>query len=112
MVGTVATGWLGMNLYGLADRDPWTKTWIFLAVFLVVTAVTATTVVLSRRLAKFMEALASERLTWAEKRVAFGQIWRRSPRRRSRGFKRVAGGDEPARRNAGPIERGKPAQVR
>jgi len=50
-----------------------------------------------------MEALSSERMTWGEKMVALRQIWRRPSTRRPRSFKRVAGGDEPSRMNAGPI---------
>jgi hypothetical protein len=103
MVGTVATGWLGMNLYGLADRDTWTKVGIFLLVFVPVTLLTVYTVMISKRLATFMEALSSERMRWGEKMVAFRQIWRQRAKRRPRSFKRVAGGDEPARRNTGPM---------
>jgi hypothetical protein len=100
MVGTVATGWLGMNLYSLADKDTWTKVWIFLVVFVPVTLLTVYTVMISRRLSTFMEALSSERMTWSEKLVAFRQIWRSPSKRRPRSFKRVAGGDEPSRHNA------------
>jgi len=35
--------------------------------------------------------------------VAFRQIWRRPSTRRPRSFKRVAGGDEPSRMNAGSL---------
>src|SRR5262249_47431053 len=48
MVGTVATGWLGMNLYSLADKDTWSKAWIFLVVFLPVTLLTIYTVMISK----------------------------------------------------------------
>jgi hypothetical protein len=92
MVGTVATGWLGMNLFSLADRGTWEKTWIFATVFLLVTLLTVYTVMISRRLSTFMEALSSERMTWGEKAVAFGQIWRWPSTRRSRSAKRAAGG--------------------
>ncbi|MCM2326411.1 MAG: hypothetical protein NDI88_00835 [Lysobacter sp.] len=99
-VGTVATGFLGMNLYSHADLPTADKVWIFLAVFVPVTLLGLYTVIISKRLAVFMEALSSERLSWSEKLVAFRQIWR-SPPKRAGATKRVAGGDEPTRRNAG-----------
>jgi hypothetical protein len=74
MVGTVATGFLGMNLFNHQDFGVLEKTAIFLIVFIPTIALTAYTVLISRRLATFMEALASERMTWGEKRDAFRQI--------------------------------------
>ena len=52
---------------------------------------------ISRRLATFFEALASERMTWQEKGEAMRQIWVSGKRARMR---RVAGGDEPTRRTS------------
>jgi hypothetical protein len=75
MVGTVATGFLGMNLFSHSDLGTWEKSAIFLVVFIPTIALTAYTVLISRRLATFMEALASERMTWGEKKEAFRQIW-------------------------------------
>jgi hypothetical protein len=68
-------------------------------------------VIISKRLAVFMEALSSERLNWSEKMVAFRQIWR-SPPKRTKVAKRVAGGDEPTRRNAGQPPRRSPGNTR
>ncbi len=110
-VGTVATGFLGMNLFSHADLPTATKVWIFLAVFIPVTALGLYTVIISKRLAAFMEALSSERLSWSEKLVAFRQIWR-SPPKRPKVAKRVAGGDEPTRRNAGQPPRRSPGHTR
>lgn len=53
---------------------------------------------LSRRLATFMEAPASERMPWSEKEVAFSAIWS-SPRRARE--KRVAGGESRVARPLG-----------
>ncbi|HUQ29645.1 MAG TPA: hypothetical protein VM051_13705 [Usitatibacter sp.] len=75
MVGTVATGFLGMNLFSHSDLGAVEKLAIFLVVFVPTIALTAYTVLISRRLATFMEALASERMTWGEKKEAFRQIW-------------------------------------
>ena len=75
MVGMVVTGFLGMNLFSHSDLGTLEKTAIFIAVFIPSIALTAFTVLISRRLATFMEALASERMTWSEKTDAFRQIW-------------------------------------
>jgi hypothetical protein len=100
MVGMVATGFLGMNIFSHADLPAWEKVAIFFAVFIPATLITGYTVLISRRLATFMEALASERMTWGEKVGAFHQIFRGAPKR-PRVHKRVAGGDEPTRRGSG-----------
>lgn len=96
MVGMVATGFLGMNIFDHASLGPLEKTAIFLAVFIPSIALTAYTVLISRRLATFMEALASERMTWSEKTDAFRQIWGGARKAR---LKRIPGGDEPPRRS-------------
>jgi hypothetical protein len=97
MVGMVATGFLGMNIFDHAAFGPWEKTAIFIAVFIPSILLTGYTVLISRRLATFMEALASERMTWQEKTDAFRQIWTSGKRAR---MKRVAGGDAPTRRTS------------
>jgi hypothetical protein len=100
MAGTVVTGFLGMNLFSHADRTGWDKFWIFIVVFVPTVLLGLYTVVLSKRIATFFEALSSERLTWRQKFGAFRQIWRPPPRA-PKVRKRVAGGDEPTRRSAG-----------
>jgi hypothetical protein len=97
MVGMVATGFLGMNIFEHHNLETWQKFAVFLAVFVPAVALTAYTVLISRRLATFMEALASERMTWGEKAQALRQIWGSGKRAR---MKRVAGGDAPTRRTA------------
>jgi hypothetical protein len=84
MVGTVVTGFLGMNLYAHADLPVGEKFLIFLVVFVPTIALGIYTVVISRRLANFMEALSSEGLTWREKLSTFRQIWYSSKRERVR----------------------------
>ena len=96
MVGMVATGFLGMNIFDHAAMGPWEKTLIFLAVFIPSIFLTAYTVLISRRLATFMEALASERMTWGEKKDAFRQIWFSARKAKAA---RVAGGAAPGRRS-------------
>ncbi len=75
MVGTIVTGFLGMNLYSHADLPTLTKFMIFFAAFVPTTVLALYTVILSRRIAAFMEALSSEGLTWGEKFKTFRQIW-------------------------------------
>lgn len=99
MVGTVATGFLGMNLFNHTDYGFWEKSAIFMIVFIPTIALTAYTVLISRRLATFMEALASERMTWGEKKEAFRQIWFSARKAR---VERGAG-DAPAPRSSRPV---------
>ena len=92
MVGTVATGFLGMNLYSHADLPMWEKFIIFLLVFVPTMALGIYTVAISRRLANFMEALSSEGLSWKEKLGTFRQIWYSSKRERVKERREKAGG--------------------
>jgi hypothetical protein len=92
MVGMIVTGFLGMNLFSHSDLGGWERLAIFTVVFIPTIALTMYTVLISRRLATFMEALASERMTWGEKKEAFRQIWFSAKRAR---VKVVAGADEP-----------------
>jgi CorA-like Mg2+ transporter protein len=75
MVGTIVTGFLGMNLYSHSDMPTQTKFLIFFAVFIPTILLSLYTVMISRRVAAFMEALSSEGLTWREKFATFRQIW-------------------------------------
>ncbi len=84
MVGTIVTGFLGMNLYSHADLPTWDKWLIFFAVFIPTIALALYTVIISRRLANFMEALSSEGLTWKEKFSTFRQIWYSNRRERAK----------------------------
>lgn len=84
MVGTVVTGFLGMNLFSHSDFGAWEKTAIFIAVFIPTTALALYTVILSRRIANFMEALSSEGLTWREKVSTFRQIFTATRRERAK----------------------------
>lgn len=107
MAGTVVTGFLGMNLFNHTELAGWDKFWIFMAVFVPTIALGFYTVVMSKRIAAFFEAMSSERLTWRQKIGAFRQIWRPPPAA-PRVRKRVAGGDEPSRRSSG--QKGGPPQ--
>ncbi len=82
MVGTIVTGFLGMNLYSHSDQPVSMKFIIFFAVFIPTIALSLYTVIISRRIANFMEALSSEGLTWREKMATFRQIFTVSRRDR------------------------------
>ncbi|MBL8520116.1 MAG: hypothetical protein JNK75_05525 [Betaproteobacteria bacterium] len=84
MVGTIVTGFLGMNLYSHDALPTIEKLLIFVAVFVPTVALAIYTVIISRRLANFMEALSSEGLTWGEKFATFRQIWYSNRRERAR----------------------------
>ena len=106
MVGMVATGFLGMNIFEHHNLEAWQKFAVFLAVFIPAILLTAWTVLISRRLATFMEALSSERMTWSEKVDALQQIWGSGKRAR---MKRIAGGDAPTRRTSRVRDEGRVA---
>lgn len=77
LIGTIATGVLGMNLFNEADNPPLTKVYYFLLVFVPVTALTLYTIIKSRRLSDFLDALSSEHLTRRDKWRAFTAVWER-----------------------------------
>lgn len=95
MVGTVATGFLGMNLFSHDTISTLAKVIIFLAVFLPTTALALYTVIISRRIANFMEALSSEGLTWREKISTFRQIFKPTSKRRRAAARHASGMSSP-----------------
>jgi hypothetical protein len=98
MVGTIVTGFLGMNLYSHSDLPIWQKILIFIVVFVPTLVLSLYTVILSRRIASFMEALSSDGLSWKEKFATFRQIWgvdtRRMVRARRRDSAGLSSGDD------------------
>ena len=95
MVGTVVTGFLGMNLYSHSDLPALEKILIFAVVFIPTTALALYTVIISRRIANFMEALSSEGLTWGEKVGTLKQIFSTSRRDRVRARRETHGLSSP-----------------
>jgi len=106
MVGTVATGFLGMNLFSHSDLGGAERLAIFFLVFIPTIVLTMYTLSISRRLASFMEALASERLPWGEKQDAFRQIWFAAKRAKTT---RIEAGEVVARRPRRMPEASEPA---
>jgi len=77
MIGSITTGFLGMNLIdeahaGLLQRLAW-----FVAVFLPTVALTMYTIVKSKRLSDFLDALSDDAIPPRGKLGAFFAIWRR-----------------------------------
>jgi Mg2+ and Co2+ transporter CorA len=79
LVGTVATGFLGMNLLAEADSPLPLKIGYFAIVLAATAALTAYTLTKSRRFSDLLDALADERLPLRGKWSAFFDVWRRDP---------------------------------
>jgi Mg2+ and Co2+ transporter CorA len=77
LIGTITTGFLGMNLLAEADAPMERRVFMFALVFVVTTALTVYTMAKSKRLSDFLDILSEERLgVWA-KFKAFVSIWAR-----------------------------------
>jgi hypothetical protein len=76
LVGTVATGFLGMNIIAEADAPMATRWGYFFVVLLATTALTVFTVVKSKELSELMDTLSDERLTLGQRFAALGRAWR------------------------------------
>ena len=77
LIGTVTTGFLGMNLLAEADAPIGRKLVIFAVVFVVTTVLTFYTMGKSKGLSDFLDALSDDKLSvWAKARALAG-VWRR-----------------------------------
>jgi hypothetical protein len=80
LIGTVTTGFLGMNLIAAADSSLATKA-LYVAFVLAASGwLTMYTIVKSKRLSDVLDALSDDRLTMRQKCAAIVQAWRRQPR--------------------------------
>jgi len=77
MIGTITTGFLGMNLLAEADAPLTKRFWFFVSVFGVTTALTVYTMAKSKRLSDFLDALSDERLSTWTKLKALAAVWLR-----------------------------------
>ena len=77
LIGTVCTGFLGMNLLAWAEHPTELRVLAFLIVLIVTSALTLYTVVKSRGLSEFMDALSDEQVDWRGKMKALQNVWRR-----------------------------------
>jgi hypothetical protein len=76
LVGTVVTGFLGMNLLALAEAPLLERLGWFVVVLIPVTALTLYTIVKSKRLSDFLEALSDERLSAGAKLRSLTDVWK------------------------------------
>jgi hypothetical protein len=79
LIGTVTTGFLGMNLIAEADAPPARKLLYFLMVFVPTIVLTFYTMAKSKGLSDFLDALSDERLTAWQKTKALAAVWRSRP---------------------------------
>ena len=77
LIGTVTTGFLGMNLLAEADAPMTRRLVLFGIVFAVTTVLTVYTMAKSKRLSDFLDALSEERLSPWVKFKAFVAVWGR-----------------------------------
>jgi hypothetical protein len=80
LIGTISTGFLGMNLIAVADQPLGAKLAYFALVLVPTVALTAYSIVKSKRLSDFLEALSDERLPARDKLRALAAVWQRSGR--------------------------------
>ena len=78
LIGTVTTGFLGMNLLAEAEAPLSRKLLIFAIVFVLATALTIYTMAKSKRLSDFLDVLSDERASAWQKIKAFTLIWQRA----------------------------------
>jgi hypothetical protein len=76
LIGTITTGFLGMNLLAEADAPLWRKALWFGVVFVATTWLTIYTMVKSQRLSDFFDALSNDRLGFRGKMAALARVWR------------------------------------
>ena len=70
LIGTVTTGFLGMNLLAEAEAPLSRKLWIFSLIFELTASLTIYTMVKSKRLSDFLDVLSDERTTaWQKSKI-------------------------------------------
>ncbi|SMC25461.1 hypothetical protein SAMN02745857_02179 [Andreprevotia lacus DSM 23236] len=79
MVGTTASGFLGMNIFDFTHEAPWTKFGILMATLIPTMLLTFYTLMRSRGLSEFLDAMADERMSWRKRILAFFKIWKKRP---------------------------------
>ena len=76
LIGTITTGFLGMNLLAEADAPLWRKSVWFGVVFVATSWLTLYTMIKSQRLSDFIDALSDSRLSLRGKLDALARVWR------------------------------------
>jgi Mg2+ and Co2+ transporter CorA len=80
LIGTITTGFLGMNLIAEADAPMGRRLGIFAVVFIVTLLLTAYTINKSKGLSDFLDALSDDRMSFWNRVKIFVAIWRPGPR--------------------------------
>jgi hypothetical protein len=80
LIGTITTGFLGMNLIAEADAPMGRRLGIFALVFIVTLLLTAYTINKSKGLSDFLDALSDDRMSFWTRVKIFAAIWRPGPR--------------------------------
>ena len=78
LIGTVTTGWFGMNLFGIGDWPWYQQLPVLLLAFGLVTWLTFYTMVKSKGLSDFLDALSNQHLSVWGKLKVLAAVWRRS----------------------------------
>ncbi len=78
LIGTIVTGFLGMNLLAEAEEPLPLRILYFLLVLAPTVWLTLYTIVKSKRLSDFLEALSDERLSFGRKLDALRDVWSRT----------------------------------
>jgi Mg2+ and Co2+ transporter CorA len=77
LVGTVTTGFLGMNLLSMAEQPMIERVLVFGAIFVATVSLTIYTMAKSKRLSDFLDALSDEHLPWRLRLGALRRVWGR-----------------------------------
>lgn len=77
LIATVATGFLGMNIFDEADNPVWFKLLVFCGVLIPSVLLVIYAVTKSKALSDFLEALSDERLGWRDKSAVLFRVLRR-----------------------------------
>jgi hypothetical protein len=75
LIGTITTGFLGMNLLAMADSPMSERVLLFAVVGVLTTALTVYTMVKSKRLSDFLDVVSDERISLWNKLKAFAAVW-------------------------------------
>ena len=76
LIGTITTGFLGMNLLAEADATLERRLTIFALTLFATVSLTIYTMAKSKRLSDFLDALSDERLSVWRKFLAFAAVWK------------------------------------
>jgi hypothetical protein len=77
LVGTVTTGFLGMNLLAMADTPLVVRVIAFGVVLVGTAALTMYTIGKSKKLSDFLDVLSEESLPWRTRLGALARVWQR-----------------------------------